>query len=580
MTEHTQEPNVTNMTNQETVVINSSEPTTVNTPDPSDTDDNFVLEEVLEQNKEGKEEKVPEPEPTVQEEKASKPEEIETLDQFLSEFEDSYNLPEQKKTATQSYATSTSEKVGSPDTVSIPPTSWHDADSLIKRLPNAMDFTMSAPQRKWIESLQYGFQGNSSLDDVYSDRLAEEGSDFKQHVEYNGNTYRGRAPVFKRKPGSREIDGENALIQLVTHLGVGGLFRAPLWNTGMWVTFKPATETELLELNRLLHKDKIRMGRISHGLALSNYVVYSVELVFDFALRHVYNTSIRSEELPLNNLRDWISPQDINSFIWGFLCANYPSGFHYMTGCVSNPVKCNHVIEETLNVTKLQWVDNSDLTDWQKQHMSSMVANSKSLDSLKRYKEEMKRVQARRITLHEGTKHELAITLKTPTVTDYIQQGHNWIGGIIESVNAALGFDANDSEREAYVNTVGKATTLCQYSHWIDSVEYGEITERPDSGEEASKNVITDRDTIDETLKLLSATDSIREKIIDEIVKYINDSTISVIGVPSFDCPACGQSQDLENIYPRHTSVIPLDVLNVFFELISQRVTRIGLRAR
>ena len=91
-----------------------------------------------------------------------------------------------------------------------------------------MDFTMSAPQRKWIESLQYGFQGNSSLDDVYSDRLAEEGSDFKQHVEYNGNTYRGRAPVFKRKPGSREIDGENALIQLVTHLGVGGLFRAPL----------------------------------------------------------------------------------------------------------------------------------------------------------------------------------------------------------------------------------------------------------------------------------------------------------------------------------------------------------------
>ena len=163
MTEHTQEPNVTNMTNQETAVINSSEPTTINTPDPSDTDDNFVLEEVLEQNKEGKEEKVPEPEPTVQEEKASKPEEIETLDQFLSEFEDSYNLPEKKKTATQSYSTSTSEKVGSPDTVSIPPTPWRDADSLIKRLPNAMDFTMSAPQRKWIESLQYGFQGNSAL---------------------------------------------------------------------------------------------------------------------------------------------------------------------------------------------------------------------------------------------------------------------------------------------------------------------------------------------------------------------------------------------------------------------------------
>lgn len=576
MTDQTQLPEM--IQKSETVIVN---PAPVNEAlNSSDHDDSFVLEEVLEQKTDHQEKETEKPAESVQEEKTAKKEEADSLEKLMSEFEDNYNLPDQEKKATQSYATSTSEKVGSPDTVFIPPSAHRDAEKLINRLPSAFNYTMSERQLKWVQSLQYSFSGNSSLGDVYSDRVNENGSDFKQHVEYNGNTYRGRAPVFKRKPGSREIDGENALIQLVTHLGIGGLFRAPLWNTGMWVTFKPATETELLELNRLLHMDKIRMGRLSHGLALSNYVVYSVERVFDFALQHVYNTSIRSEELPLNNLRDWISPQDINSFIWGFLCANYPSGFHYMTGCVSNPVKCNHVIEETLNVTKLQWVDNSDLTDWQKQHMSSMAANSKSLDSLKRYKEEMKRVQSRRIILHEGTKHELAITVKTPTVTEYIQQGHNWIGGIIESVNAALGYDANDNARSEYVNTVGKATTLCQYSHWIESVEYGEITEKPESGEEASRNIITDRNTIDETLKLLSSTDSIREKIIDEIIKYINDSTISVIGVPSFDCPACGQSQDLEMTYPRHTSIIPLDVLNVFFDLISQRVTRIGSRER
>ena len=576
MTDQTQLPEM--IQKSETVIVN---PAPVNeVPNSSDHDDSFVLEEVLEQKTDHQEKETEKPIESVQEERTSKKEETDSLEKLMSEFEDNYNLPDQEKKATQSYATSTSEKVGSPDTVFIPPSAHRDAEKLINRLPSAFNYTMSERQLKWVQSLQYSFSTNSSLGDVYSDRVNENGSDFKQHVEYNGNTYRGRAPVFKRKPGSREIDGENALIQLVTHLGIGGLFRAPLWNTGMWVTFKPATESELLELNRLLHMDKIRMGRISHGLALSNHVVYSTELVFDFALQHVYNTSIRSEELPLNNLRDWISPQDINSFIWGFLCANYPSGFHYMTGCVSNPVKCNHVVEETLNVTKLQWVDNSDLTDWQKQHMSSMAANSKSLDSLKRYKEEMRRVQSRRIILHEGTKHELAITIKTPTVTEYIQQGHNWIGGIVESVNTALGYDASETDRSEYVNRVGKATTLCQYSHWIESIEYGEITEKPENGEEASKNIITDRNTIDETLKILSSTDSIREKIIDEIIKYINDSTISVIGVPSFDCPACGQSQDLEKVYPRHTSIIPLDVLSVFFELISQRVIRIGSRDR
>lgn len=480
--------------------------------------------------------------------------------------------------AQQHYATSSPKTGGTPDTVAIPPAIEAVIMDALNRIPN-LDITLSQNQQFWAEVLREGLK-NLPMQDKLSQRLNEDDADFQQHLPVGGNTLRGTAPSLKKTPGTRELEGERALIQLVTHLGVGGLFRAPMWASGIWVTFKPATEMELLELNRMIYADKIRLGRWSYGLALSNNIVYSLDRVFEFALRHVYNTSVRSEELPIHELRKWIAPQDVYSFIWGFLCANYPSGFHYQTACINDPKKCNHVTQENLNVTKLQWVDNASLTDWQKQHMTSMAANSKTLDSLKKYREEQKRFQNHRVLLNKDTNHEIAITIKTPTMTEYVEQGHRWISGLVDAVNSVISESASEDERNAQINQLSKATTLCQYVHWIESIEYGDLSESKDGTDERSRNIITDQATIENTLKLLSATDSLREQIIDEVIAYINRSTVAVIGVPAFDCPACGMPQEGETVtYPRHASIIPLDVLQVFFALLHQRLGRIEIRS-
>jgi hypothetical protein len=472
--------------------------------------------------------------------------------------------------ATQDFPTSSAREKGTPDMVMIPPAGMEEIEARLNNQPN-VDNVVSKNQRKWLyvmhESLRFLPEGN-----FYNSRLTQQDATFKQQVTHNGVKLRGVAPSFKKEAGTREIEGEAALLQIVSHLGVGGLFRTPLWNSGFWVTFKPATEVELLELNRAIASDKIKMGRYSYGLALSNNIVYTLDRVFEFALRHVYNTSVRSEELPLSELKNWVAPQDIYSFIWGFLSANYPSGFHYSTGCVVDPTKCTHVVEETLNVTKLQWVDEAALTDWQKTHMTGMSANSKSLDSIKRYKDELKLSQKRRIVVNKDTKHEMAFTLKTPTITEYIEQGHRWIGGIVESINGALEMNASAEERNTEINRVSKATSLRQYIHWIDSIEYGQFHE--EGADEASVKLITDRETIENVLSVLSATDSIREAITDETIKYINESTLAVIGVPSFNCPACGKPQLPSEEYPRHASIIPIDILQVFFALVAQRLGR------
>lgn len=489
--------------------------------------------------------------------------------------EDELGDPTPQYNAIQHYPVSGDRTAGTPDELTIPPSNEATIRERLDKAPN-VDFLRSGNQKKWGDVIKASLN-NLPMDAMYSARMAEDGSTFQQKLTYNNQDLRGRAPSFKKQPGTREVEGERALIQMVAHLGVGGLFRAPLWNSGIWVTFKPATETELLELNHLLYSDKIQLGRWSYGLALSNSVVYTLDRVFEFALQHVYNTSVKSDEMSIQDLRKWIRPQDINSFIWGFLCANYPSGFHYQTACIEDPSKCTHVMEANLNVTKLQWVDNTPLNDWQRQHMSTMSPNSKTLDSIKRYQEELASTHARRVVINAGTKHELAFTLRTPTIQQHIDQGHRWIGNLVENVNTVLGMDASDRDRNAKINQLGQATVLRQYTHWIDSIEYGDLSQG-EGADEPSVSLIKDLQTIEDTLNTWSSIDSIREKVMDEVKAYINSSTMAVIGVPAYDCPVCKAPQEGEAIYPRHTDVIPLDVLQVFFGLLAQRLTRIAER--
>ena len=512
------------------------------------------------------------PEPTIAQ---TEPKDTSEAEQQAPENTE-YELKRTAENADQTFITSTPRTAGAPDVVVIPPENTEVIRESLANTPN-LDILKSGGQMRWLETVKEAVT-MTPMSGMYTKRLADTKAAFAQQVEYGGQILRGVAPSLNPKPGRREEEGEMALIKLMTHMGVGGFFRAPLWNSGIWVMFKPASEDELDELNRIIYSDKVQLGRWSYGLALGNSTVYTLDRVFDFCLSKVYQTSVRTEELPLEKLRDYILPQDAMSFIWGFLCANYPSGFHYETPCINDPSKCTHVFEENLNVTKLQWADSSMLTESQKAHMCGFSGNSKSLESVKKYQEEMKATKSRRVVLNEGTKHEVAFVLKTPTMTEYITQGHQWVSSIVEAVNRALGSNATDRERNDQITRQSKAATICQYAHWIESLEYGEITANPNNPDDNAVAVIRNQETLLESLKSLSSIDSIRNKIIDAVKDYIEESTVSIIGVPAYTCPVCQKDQVGETKYPRRTTVIPLDILQVFFALLIQRLSRIENR--
>lgn len=463
---------------------------------------------------------------------------------------------------------------GSPDTIELPPETFENVIENIQRSPN-LDTGGTEKARQWHNVMQSSLT-YMPLKGMYVNRLNDEKSKFSQVLEYGGDRLYGAAPSNKNKPGVTEIEGERAILKLVTQLGIGGLHRTPLYNSGFWVYFKPAAETELLELNAIISQDKVILGRDSYGLAHSNHVSFAMSRVFEIALRHVYETSVKQSELPLNKLGDHIAPQDIHAFIWGFLCANYPSGFHYERACSSNPTKCNHVVKGNLSIPKTLVVDVERLNDWQKNHMRSFATGSMTLNDVKRYFSELTHMHSRRIILNKGTEHELAFTLRTPTMRQYIDQGFKYISALVESVNRSLSIDVSNDQRNIAIDQNSRAEKLCQWIHFFESVEFGSLSDESN----LSSSIIRDHDTIVKSLATLSSTDSISEQIINEVVRYVEDSTISIMAIPAFDCPACGDPQEkqTEKHYPRMAAYIPLDVLQVFFGLLARRVTRIMSR--
>ena len=443
---------------------------------------------------------------------------------------------------------------------------------------------LGTPQAQaWYESLQ-GSRSVATFKDAFLPTLENETASFQQFV--SGNSGAKLAGTYPRYSNSSDkvLSGEKAMLRLESHLGTGDIYQVPLWHSGFWVTFKPPSEAEIVELNRQALSEKYQFGRRSYGMVFSNTTGLRAESYLNLALSHIYQFSFKLPEG--EDLRDYISIHDLYTFLWGFICTMYPRGFQYSTPCTADPEKCMHVVTDTLNLTKLQWTNNNALNEWQRHHMSYRTSNSRSAEDVKRYKDELLNSAKKPVVLSKGMSDEIEITLKSASVMEYIQACHRWIDNMVAGIERAMeptkkeieeietfGQEAMESWREnrqrQKENTLvmqANASAMRHYSHMVDSIRYGDDL------------VIEDRETIENALARITANEKIKDEFYEEVSKYRDGACISLIGIPNYKCPACGQPQKTIDNYPAHTNVIPLDVMNVFFILVRQRLGRISQR--
>lgn len=440
--------------------------------------------------------------------------------------------------------------------VSTPPDEFN---KIIEEVPN-LDITSSEAGQRWYALLQtaqeYLMRGNALIG-----ALSRNDGLWRQSVANGGEELRAGKPRFgENSDPNNHLTGERAVLKMTSVLGLGAIVQIPLWHTGIWLSLKVPSEAELLELERRLSMEKVALGRATNGLVYSNSSIYSNSYLINLALSKVYDASVK--DINLQTLKETILLTDLQTLIWGLACTIWPNGYPYEEPCTADPANCQYVMSELLNITKLSWTDNRALTEFQRKHMA--VRNNKATpDQLKRYKEEHKYNDKRTFSMKDG---ELTVELRVPTLAEYEQSGFDWVDNIVSQTDQAFGTSMTDEERNEYIINQGKATTMRQYSHWVERLVLAD-----DGG------IVNDRATIEQVITTLSSDGECQKEFFDGIAKFIDATTISLIALPRYECPNCHKDSKPESKV--HPHLVPMDVARVFFTLLGQRSYKVRQRS-
>jgi hypothetical protein len=328
----------------------------------------------------------------------------------------------------------------------------------------------------------------------------------------------------------------------------------PLWHSGFWITLRAPSEGDVLELFRKTAEEKITLGRRTYGLAFANPSSYIAGDLVQFAFEHLHDATLKSGI----NIREFIKVHDLQIIAWAMACAIWPKGFQYTRSVLVGEGEEKREVKGMLNLSKLLFVDTAQLTPWQVTHMSRRTGNTMTTEMLERYQSEFKTTE-RAVELHEGLK----MTLKVPTIEEYLQSGNRWVSSITDMVDRAFQQKPDDETRDRYISHQGKASVMRQFSHWVKDLQETEV-DKP--------FVFADTETIDMMMDDLTQVDSIREKFFDSVKKFIDDTTIAVIATPTVN-------DSEKNKLPRFPFLVPIDALYSFFTLLVQKNNRIAQRA-
>lgn len=445
----------------------------------------------------------------------------------------------------------------SPERVDLPGAPYSYIQYSFSKTPN-INLTSAAEASTWGRSIEESLS-IFCPEQQFQTTLEDPKAKFVQDVDSPKGKLFPSAPRLATQNNS-VVQGERGVIQFLDYLGLGTVFRTPLWNTGIWITLKAPSDTRLLELQRQIANEKYTLGRTTYGLALSNRSVYIANILLDFALEHLYQTNISTEK----NLKEIISSNDITTVVWALANVIWNNGFRYRKGCTHNPEVCQHVVEELLNLSKLLWVNENAFTPYQRLHMTKTKTKEVTEDDVKRYKEE--NILNRKYTFKVvSNEKNIEFVLRIPTAAEYIESGQRWVSDIVSMVNAAIGTDNNLDERNQLILNHSNATDMRQHIHWVEKLIF-------------DSNEISDRQTLESIFDRLSAEDAIRHRFNQEIKSFTESTTSTVIGILSYDCPNCGGHVKFNGTDENFKSVIPIEVYDVFFKLLVQKTQNITTR--
>lgn len=409
----------------------------------------------------------------------------------------------------------------------------------------------------WAKALEESMP-NTSHSDHIEERIRREGSDWQQTLDYAGRDIKPVSPKMANKAGRAQ--GQAAVLKVNSMLGLGSIIYAPLPHSCMYVAIKVCDLSSLLDLEYQLVSSKISLGRYTLGASFSSDEAARVRLCVRLVLRHAYASSLQTTDV--DTLMDAILVTDYPELLNTMARNLFPKGYEFFQPCIQDPTQCNHVAQGTIDLYKTTFYDRARFSDNQLKALSS-PRGQLTIDQVRTLQGEFMDSIDNTYVMKSGLK----ITFKVPTLAQYVESSTSWFESLVSAIDESL--ELSTSERNTYLSSSSRLQEICKYHHWVDriswDVEAGELEDTADEG------WIDSPDDLFSILAELSSSEEIKEEVLDAIEKFIANATVSVVGIPDFACPNCGESQIDEN---NMTGIIPINMTNVFTALVTLKLVK------
>lgn len=348
-------------------------------------------------------------------------------------------------------------------------------------------------------------------------------------------------------------------------IGGGTNIRIPLWHSGFSVMIKPITPNTLMEIEKRINQELIRIGRDTNYLAFSAYDGFIITAVYDVFKTLIFSTNLDIDlETERDELDKYISVADMYPIMCAIVSTVYYNGLQVAVTCNNINVmneneepKCTHTITADIDPSKIVYVKSSKLPSW---CLKQIKAASVTKENALKYQEEVSKSELNSFEITTPSS-KIKVNFKIPNIGKYIDLSVDWL----ENINSKLAdMITNTKDKTVHENLAKELRGVMStglYRSYIDKFIYNV---------DGDDHVLTDKDEINDVMDGLIFNTDLTEGLIGKIHEFIEDTLVSLVAIPSYTCPSCKKEYKDSHSNKHFDRLIPLATTDLFFFLITR----------
>ena len=168
------------------------------------------------------------------------------------------------------------------------------------------------------------------------------------------------------------------------------------------------------------------------------------------------------------------------------------------------------------------------------------------------------------------------INLSMITAQQYIDACDQWIEEIVKKIDTTISDKTSLRRRDVLIQDTFNLSVCREYGHMVESICLDGLTKEDDGIDRDSKPIV-DRISIATLLSEYSSIPEFSKQIIKGALSFIEENTITHVGIPPHTCSKCKQlSVHAEPGKP--LTLIPLNPITTFFTLRNLKLQRSTLQ--